>query len=126
LTAASAKALIYMEESLSHKTLYVPEAAALAQHANGDEDPFAAMLRTMISKRRIVYYVTEHIEDENGKRWGARRIEKPGPVGLLITTARENVEEEIATRLLALHSDESVEQTRHADGQPHLHRYRRR
>jgi hypothetical protein len=112
LTAASAKALIYMEESLSHIAFYVPEAAALAQRANGDEDPFAAMLRTMISERRIVYHVSEQIEDENGKRWRSRRIEKPGPVGLLMTTARENVEEELETRLIGIHSDESVGQTR--------------
>ena len=113
VSAASAKALVYMEEGFSHKTLYIAEAAAIAQRANGDEDQFAAMLRTAISEQRIIYHVTEQVEDEDGrKRFVTRRIEREGPVGLLMTTARENIEDELDTRLLTSHSDESVEQTR--------------
>jgi hypothetical protein len=114
MSAASAKSLVYMDEPFSNKLLYVAEAAGIATKANGDEDPFAAMLRTILSEGRIVYPVVEQEEDpETGRRRHiTRTIICDGPIGLLMTTARENVEEELATRLLVSHSDESTSQTK--------------
>jgi hypothetical protein len=107
LTAGSAKALIYSERDFRHTLIFIPEAAALVPGKNGS-DEFAMMLREMISSGRLEY-ATVH-PDAKGKPTGVV-ISKDGPVALLLTTARENVEEELETRMLVTITDESDSQT---------------
>jgi hypothetical protein len=107
LTAASAKALVYSARDFHHRFLAIAEAVALVPGKNGNEE-FAMMLRELLSSGRIIYATVERTED--GKLAGVEK-EKAGPVAFSLTTARENVEEELDTRILTTLTDESKRQT---------------
>jgi hypothetical protein len=102
LTAMSERALAYTDADLCHRFLVIFEAAGIS----GD---FASYLvRSLLSEGRLVYEVVEKTPD--GLR--ARRIEKSGPTGLLVTTTAVRLHPENETRLLSLHVTDSQEQTR--------------
>ncbi len=94
-------------DALKHKIIYVPEAAAIADK-HGVESPFTTMLRVLISEGRIVYQTVR--TQENGPPITVT-IVKNGPIAVFITSARDNVEEEMLTRLMVLDADESNAQT---------------
>jgi Domain of unknown function (DUF3854) len=98
----SRRYLFYTEEELTHRFVYVPEWASIA-----DDDELVAMLRTLLSEGRIVHGTVEG----DGRRT-ARRIEKEGPTGLLMTTTAATVDPEMETRCLSVVTDDSVAQTR--------------
>jgi hypothetical protein len=102
LGSMSKRYLVYMEESLAHRFLIVPEYASIA-----DDEEIVAMLRTLLSEGRVVHGTV----DGEGKR-KARRIEKERPTGLLVTTTRAGVDPELETRCLSFLTDDSPEQTR--------------
>lgn len=89
----SERALIYSEERFEHRIVYIAEAAAVAA-----EGLSAYFLRTLISENRLVYETVE----KDGDRLVTRVIEKPGPVGVILTTTRLRLDPEIETRALAL------------------------
>ncbi len=89
----SDRALIFSEESFQHRVLYIAEADAIA----GD-GMSAYFLRTLISENKLVYEITEKVDD----RHVTRVITKPGPVGTIITTTRLRLHPENETRMLAL------------------------
>jgi hypothetical protein len=93
--------------ALSHKVIYVPEAASLA--AKGQtEDPSALMLRTLISEGRLVYQTV--VTNEDGPPT-TLEIVKDGPIASIVTSARDNIEHELLTRLVMADTDESRAQT---------------
>jgi hypothetical protein len=98
----SRRFLFYDEESYSHRVMIVPEWASIC----GDEE-LVALLRTLLSEGRIVHGTVEG----EGKR-SARRIEKEGPTGLIVTTTQGFVDAEMETRCLSLSTDDTPEQTR--------------
>lgn len=102
LGSFSRRYLFYTEEELAHRFVYVPEWASLK-----DDDELVAMLRTLLSEGRIVHGTVEG----DGRRT-ARRIEKAGPTGLLMTTTAAAVDAEMETRCLSIVTDDSVEQTK--------------
>jgi len=102
LGSMSKRYLLYSEESLEHRFIVVPEASSIA----GD-DEILTVLRTLLSEGRV----THGTVDGDTKRT-ARRIEKLGPTGLLITTTAAAVDSELETRCLSLTIDDSPEQTR--------------
>jgi hypothetical protein len=111
ITMASATAFFYHdvgnENSLKGKVIYVAEAAAIAER-NGVENPVTIILRCLISDGRIDHMVTMTTPD------GVRetiRIRKNGPVVVVLTSARSNIEDELATRLAVSDADESDDQT---------------
>jgi len=104
LTSASAKAIFYSDIDFRHKLVVIPEAAALVPPKSGP-DEFAMAIRELISSGRLTYHTVQPT-GENGALVGVE-IPKEGPIALLMTTARENVEEELATRLLVTLTDES-------------------
>jgi hypothetical protein len=108
LTAASAKALVYSARDFRHRFLTIAEAAALVPGKNGN-DEFAMMLRELLSSGRIIYHTVERTED--GKLVGVEK-EQEGPVAFSLTTARENIEEELDTRILTTLTDESKGQSK--------------
>jgi hypothetical protein len=112
LTAGSAKALVYLPGGLKHKLLYMPEAASLASR-HGEEDPSAVMIRTWISEGKLVYYTVEEVHDRNTGRTAkvGREVKLEGPIAVILTTARDNVEDELMTRLLVSAANESQQQT---------------
>src|SRR5262249_5604960 len=106
-TASSPKALFYTARDLRHVILIIQEAAALVSARPGG-DEMAMFLRELVSSGRLVYQ-TVHL---TGRQLKGVELIKEGPVALLMTTARENVEEELSTRLLVTVTDESDRQTK--------------
>ena len=108
LNSGSAKALQYYggddEDALVGKILYVPEAAGLARRG-GDEPEIVTMLRSLISDGEINYSTV--VVREGGLPPITVNLKKRGPTALILTTARDDVEEELLTRLLMADSDET-------------------
>ena len=111
ISSASPMALIYHgddEAALAHKIIIIAEAASIAQKANGDENVMAIMLRTLLSEGRIDREVALPSKEGQPKTIHVRRN---GPVALMLNGARENVEQEMMTRLMTSDADESRAQT---------------
>ena len=94
------------EDALKHKIVYVPEAAIIAER-NGVESPLTIMLRLLISEGRLDHNVA--LPQSGGL--ATVRIKRNGPVVVIITSARDDVEDELLTRLMTSDADESAQQT---------------
>ncbi len=93
--------------ALKHKVIYIPEAAAIASK-HGVENDNTLMLRTLISEGRLVY---QTVITRNEQEPVTVEIIKNGPIALILTSARDNIEDELLTRLMLADSDESATQT---------------
>ena len=111
LSSGSPLSLVYYggsdEDALKHKVIYIPEAAALAER-NGVESPITFMLRTLISEGRLDHHVT--VPQAKGPPIGMH-LKRNGPVVVIVTSARQDIEEEMLTRLVTSDADESETQT---------------
>jgi hypothetical protein len=106
LTSSSALSLVYDDHPLAHTILFIHEANQL----QADEDSmFAMLVRTLISEGRIVHQTTvEDPDSPTGRR--VERIEREGPITLIVTTTGE-LHAENETRMLCWHISESHDQT---------------
>jgi hypothetical protein len=102
LGSMSKRFLVYSDEPLQHRMIVVPEWASIAK-----DDEIVASLRTLLSEGQLIHGTV----DGDGKR-EARKIEKAGPTGLLMTTTAAYVDVELETRCLSFLTDDSPEQTR--------------
>ncbi len=75
IKASSPRALIYNEEIFSHRTVILTEADSLPE-----DGPAASAIRSLMSDRYMSYEVVEKGSDGSFK---TRKIEKPGPTGLI-------------------------------------------
>lgn len=111
MSSGSPLSLVYYgggdENALAHKVLFVPEAAVLVDRYGG-EDRFAYLLRTLISEGRLDHEVT--VTQAQGPPVTIH-IRHNGPVSVILTSARDNVEDEMLTRLVTSDADESDDQT---------------
>jgi hypothetical protein len=111
MSSGSPMSIVYYgggdENALKHKVLYVQEAAILAEK-NGGENPLTIMLRQLISEGCVDHLVA--ISQLCGPPV-TQKIRRNGPVPVIITSARDNVESEMLTRLITSDADESPEQT---------------
>jgi hypothetical protein len=111
MSSGSPLSLVYYgggdEDALKHKIVYVPEAAIIAEK-NGVESPLTIMLRLLISEGRLDHNVAL---PQTGGQHATMRIKRNGPVVVVITSARDDVEEELLTRLMVSDADERPEQT---------------
>jgi hypothetical protein len=98
----SKRYLLYADEDLSHRFLVIPEAASIA----GD-DELLTVIRTLLSEGPVSHGTV----DGDSKRT-ARRIDKDGPTGLLVTTTAAFVDSELETRCLSIATDDTPAQTR--------------
>jgi hypothetical protein len=103
LSAASKRYLFYTAETLEHRFIVIAEWASIAN----DEDLVAA-LRTLLTEGRLRYGTVS----TEGNAPVAYEIDKTGPTGLLMTTTRAHIDEELDTRLVSFITDDSPEQTR--------------
>ena len=106
LTSSSALSLVYDERPIAHTVLFVGEANQLQADENST---FAMLVRTLMSEGRIVHQTT--VEDPDfptGRR--VERIEREGPITLVVTTTAE-LHAENETRMLSWHVAESRDQT---------------
>ena len=111
VSSGSPLSLVYYgggdENALKGKIVYVAEAAILAER-NGVESVLTIMLRLLISEGRIDHQVVVTAPNALATTVHIRRN---GPVVVLITSARNNIEEELFTRLMTSDADESQGQT---------------
>jgi hypothetical protein len=112
MSSGSPMSLVYYggddEDALKHKVLYAQEAAILAEK-NGVENPLTVMLRLLISEGQIDHLLA--IPQAGGTPL-TKKIKRNGPVAVIVTSARDNIESEMLTRLLTSDADESREQTK--------------
>jgi hypothetical protein len=102
LGSMSKRFLFYDEESYAHRVLLIPEAAQVI-----DDDELLALLRTLLSEGRVVHGTVVG----EGKPT-AHRIVKEGPTALVTSTTRVHLDDELETRMLAVRTDDTPEQTR--------------
>jgi hypothetical protein len=111
ISSGSPLSLVYYgggdENALKHKILHLAEAAILADRKTS-ENPLAVMLRTLISEGRLDHNVA--VPQANGSPV-TKHVKRNGPVTVIITSARDDLEEEMLTRLMTSDADESPEQT---------------
>jgi hypothetical protein len=110
--SSSPQSLIYHGQqnpnSLKHKIVWLPEASSTIAEKKGVESEFTSMLRQLISDNRVSRGVA--VPQKNGPPVTIMVV-KNGPIAVLITSARNDVEAELLTRLLFADSDESKKQT---------------
>jgi hypothetical protein len=104
VTAGSARALVYSPESFEHRMVIFGEADSIPE-----DGPAAAAVRSIAEDQRMVYDVVE--KDATTGRHATRRIEKPGPTGL-ITTSTRSLGEQLGTRVLEVPVSDEEGQTR--------------
>jgi hypothetical protein len=102
LGSMSKRYLLYSEESLSYRFIVIPEWTSIASDVE-----LVASLRVLLSEGHLVHGTVEG----DGKK-EARKLEKEGPTGLLMTTTAAAVDSELETRCLSDMTDDSPEQTR--------------
>jgi hypothetical protein len=110
MTAMSERALIYLTEPLSHRTLILYEAQALREGREKAEDNMTAyIVRSLLSEGRIEYPVV--IRGDDGQfRTETKMI--PGPTNLVTSTTSVSLHGENETRMISLPSNDSKAQTR--------------
>ena len=114
ISSATPQSLIYTGEdendvdALKHKIIAIGEAAVLARKANGDEHPMVPMLRTMLADGCLLHHIPVPQPSGPPKTLVIRR---DGPMSLMLTSARSNIEDEMLTRLMCSDADESGRQT---------------
>jgi hypothetical protein len=110
MSSGSPLSLVYYgggdEDALKHKVLYLAEAAILADRKASES--LAVVLRTLISEGRLDHSVALPQADGSPV---TKHVKRNGPVAVIITSARDNLEEELLTRLMSSDADESPEQT---------------
>lgn len=110
MTAMSERALIYMKEEFSHRTLVIYEANALREQREKNESNLTAyFVRSLLSEGRIVYPVTVRDKIEG---FVTKIITKKGPTNVILTTTAINLHGENETRLLSIPTNDSQEQTK--------------
>ena len=112
MSSGSPLSLVYYgggdENALKYKIVYVPEAAIIAEN-KGVENILTIMLRLLISEGRLDHNVA--VPQGSGPPV-TERIKRNGPVVVIVTTARDNIEEELLTRLMTSDADETTKQTK--------------
>lgn len=108
ITNGSAKSLYYLKGGLQHKALIVTEGYQLQQnHAQDSELVYA--LRTLISEGKVSYWTVKRNEEGQQETF---LFELAGPTSFITTTIVEQLESQMEDRLLTIHPDESLTQTR--------------
>ncbi|MPZ51028.1 MAG: hypothetical protein GEU75_17290 [Dehalococcoidia bacterium] len=101
--AGSARALIYTNADFQHKVVVVAEADSIPEEGSA-----ASAVRSLAADNFMSYDVVE--KDQSGQ-FMTRRIEKPGPTGL-ITTSTKHLGEQMSTRMLTCSVPDTSDQTR--------------
>jgi len=104
LTDMSKKALLYSNDSFSHRTVIIFEKHGM--------EAALYYIRTLQSEGKLVFETVE--KDPVTKLRRTRRIEKEGPTNFIVTTTSAEIHPENETRNWSIFMDESEEQTREA------------
>lgn len=110
MTAMSERALIYLDEPLSHRTIILYEATALREgREKADDNQTAYIVRSLLSEGQIEYPVVVRQEDGSLK---TEKLTVPGPTNLVTSTTSISLHPENETRMISLASNDSKAQTR--------------
>jgi hypothetical protein len=110
MTAMSERALIYMKDEFSHRTIVLYEAVALREEREKAESNLTAyILRSLLSEGQIRYPV---VTRSDSGELVTQVIEKMGPTNCVVTTTATSLHGENETRMLSLPTNDSAEQTR--------------
>ncbi|WP_425043983.1 hypothetical protein [Primorskyibacter sp. S87] len=110
ISSMSSKALIYLPHgSLANAFIFLEEGEALVRD-NGEKNEIAEMLRVLLSEGHLIHMVTER-DPDSGAHY-TRVIEQPGPTGLITTTTRAHLDDEIETRMMSIWLDETEQHSR--------------
>jgi len=101
VTSMSEKALIYLDEPMSHRILVMYEAAGFGGQV------LSYLVRSLLSEGRIRYVTVEKV----GDHLQSREIVLEGPTGLITTTTRVSLHPENETRSLSIPINDSPRQT---------------
>jgi hypothetical protein len=104
--AASPHVLIYGDDDLRHKALFVGEADSLPA---GEDNPAASAIRNLLTDGYLHYQVV--VPDRATAKFVVRRIEKAGPTAL-VTTATRPLGEQLMSRLFAIELPDDQRQLR--------------
>ena len=104
VTAGSARALVYTEESFEHRIVIFGEADSIPE-----DGPAASAVRSIAADGQMIYGVVE--KNMKTGRWETRRIKKPGPTGL-ITTSTRSLGTQMGTRVLEVSVRDDPDQTK--------------
>jgi hypothetical protein len=112
ITTGSPKALVFMVDknsrALAHKIIILHETAGFIAGSDSESNPSATLVREMLSGGRIRHLISEKAADGG---FVTRKIEVEGPISLITTSARANLDPEMENRLLEVPVDESPEAT---------------
>ena len=113
ITSGSPKSLVYMvaddPEALKHKIVVVHEAAGFIAGNDVDDNPSAAIVREIMTRGRADYSYVER--DDDGKLT-TKKLVAEGPISLVTTSARDNLDPEMLNRLVSIPGNESPKATR--------------
>jgi hypothetical protein len=113
VTTGSPKALVYLVDkdsrALAHKIILLHETAGFIAASDTEDNPSAALVRELLTGGRIRHIV---VEKEAKGRFVTREVEVEGPVSLITTSARANLDPEMENRFLTVPTDESPKATR--------------
>jgi hypothetical protein len=111
MTGMSDRALAYLDEPLTHRTIVLYEAIALREDREKGESSLAAyFMRSLLSEGEIRYAVV--VKDPATERFVTMVRHIPGPTNLVTSTTSVSLHAENETRMLSLPSDDSRAQTR--------------
>ena len=112
ITTGSPKALVFMVDensrALAHKIVILHETAGFIAGSDTEDNPSATLVREMLTGGRIRHLISEKGEDGH---FVTREIEVEGPISLVTTSARSNLDPEMENRLLEVPIDESPRTT---------------
>jgi len=104
----SPKSLYFLEGGLKHKCLVIAEAFSF-QNGNSSDSEFALVVRSILSEGQASYQYFSY--DEEGRR--VTKIQHmSGPTSLITTSIYGTLESQFENRLLTVHPDTSLTQTR--------------
>jgi hypothetical protein len=101
--AGSEKSLIYVTDSFQYRMVIFAEADSIPE-----EGPAASAIRSLASDNVLAYDVPEQNPETN--KFETRRINKPGPTGLMTTSTR-SLQHQLGTRVLEVHLHDDAAQT---------------
>lgn len=102
VTGMSKQALIYSDESYSHKTIVICEYQGMNEALYN--------IRALQSEGKLIFETV--MEDPKTGRLKTERIEKEGPTNFIVTTTRLKIHYENETRNWSIFMDESEDQTK--------------
>lgn len=104
IRAGSPRCLIYSDQEYAHRVVIFGEADSIPKEGSA-----ASAIRSLAEDNVMIYEVVERVPKTN--QFKTRRIEKPGPTGL-ITTSTRSLGFEMGTRVLEVSLPDDPRQTR--------------